>query len=141
MILAVMASAAAIVIHRLHVVGAFSENAHFLWKLGLYATTVLFTSIGLAALYRFAGGTKGKERSLAPGAILAALTFHAVSWAFSTYVRTLAKYTAFYGGLAAVAMMLIWLWLSSLAILMGAEANAVLDELRGRTPKRRSNIL
>ena len=102
------------------------------------ATTVLFTSTGLAALYRFAAGTKGRARSLFPGAILAALVFHAVSWAFSTYVRTLAKYTAFYGGLAGVAMLLIWLWLSSLAILVGAEANAVLDELRGRTPPRRN---
>ncbi|MGZ3417736.1 MAG: YihY/virulence factor BrkB family protein [Polyangiales bacterium] len=137
-IVAAFASAGALVIHGMHVVGAFSEKAHVLWKLGLYATTVLITSVGLAALYRFAGGTIGKQRSLAPGAVLAALVFHGVSWAFSTYVKTLAKYTAFYGGLAAVAMMLIWLWLSSLAILMGAEANAVLDELRGRTPPRRA---
>jgi membrane protein len=138
--LAALASAAAIVIHQLHVVGAFSEKAHVLSKIALYATTVLFTSTGLAALYRFAAGTKGKARSLFPGAILAALVFHAVSWAFSTYVRTLAKYTAFYGGLAGVAMLLIWLWLSSLAILVGAEANAVLDELRGRTPPRRNPV-
>ena len=53
-----------------------------------------------------------------------------VSWAFSLYVRTLDSYTVYYGGLAAMAVLLVWLWLMSLAILFGAELNSQLEGLR-----------
>jgi membrane protein len=45
-------------------------------------------------------------------------------------VRTLTNYAVFYGSLAAVAVLLVWLWLASLAILVGAELNAQLEGLR-----------
>jgi membrane protein len=53
-----------------------------------------------------------------------------VSWAFGLYVSTLADYAAFYGSLAAVAVLLVWLWLTSFAILVGAELNSQLEGLR-----------
>jgi membrane protein len=137
-ILAAAASAAAVLIHGLGAIGAFSEREHLVWKIVLIATTVLAMTFGNATLYRIASGRKWDNRSILPGAFIASVVFHIVSWAFSTYVRTLAKYTAFYGGLAGVAVLLIWLWLSSLAVLVGAEANAVVDEELGRTPPRRS---
>jgi membrane protein len=133
-----MASAAAVLIHGLGAVGAFSDREHALWKGILVSSTILIATIGCALLYRIASGRKWENRSILPGAFLASLTLHLVSWVFSTYVRTLAKYTAFYGGLAGVAVLMVWLWLSSLAVLVGAEANAVLDETRGKTPPRRS---
>jgi membrane protein len=136
-LLAGLASTAAVVVHRIRAIGIVSEREHLVWKALLFAATLGAATAGIAALYRFAAGRMRGSRSIVPGALLASLAFHGVSWAFSTYVRSLARYTAFYGGLAAVAMMMIWLWLSSLVILVGAEANAVLDELRGRTPKRR----
>ncbi len=138
-IFAALASGAAVLIHGLGAVGAFSEREHDIWKIVLISTTVLAMTIGNAMLYRIASGTKWDRRSILPGALMASIVFHIVSWAFSTYVRTLAKYTAFYGGLAGVAVLLIWLWLSSLAVLVGAEANAVIDEELGRTPPRRSS--
>ncbi len=136
-LIAALASAAAGLIHVLGAIGVLSENEHLLWKAVLLTTTIVAATMGNAALYRFAAGRMWQRRSIVPGAFLASLALHAVSWAFSTYVQTLAKYTAFYGGLAAVAVLLVWLWLTSLAVLIGAEANAVLDEQRGRTPKRR----
>lgn len=136
-VVAALASGAAVVIHGLAAIGAFSEREHAVWRVVLLTSTVLSTTLVIAAFYRFAGGRAGKQRSYFPGAFLAAVAFHVVSFAFSTYVRTVAKYTAFYGGLAAVAMLMIWLWLSSLMILIGAEANAVLDEERGRASRRR----
>ena len=53
-----------------------------------------------------------------------------MSWGFSLYVRTLATYTVYYGSLAAIAVLLIWLWLISLAMLIGAELNSQLEGLR-----------
>lgn len=137
-IVTAFASAAAVVIHGLGVIGAFSEREHALWKAVLVASTLLAATIGNALLYRIASGRKWERRSILPGAMLASIVLHLVSWAFSAYVQTLAKYTAFYGGLAGVAVLMIWLWMSSLVVLIGAEANAVLDETRGKTPLRRS---
>ena len=137
MIVALLASVSAVALHSLGALGLITERQQFLWKLTLLFATLVATTLGLTTLYRVASGRLRSGRSILPGAVLASLAFHGVSWVFSTYVRTLAKYTAFYGGLAAVAVLLMWLWLSSLTVLAGAEANAVVDELRGRTPKRR----
>lgn len=137
-IVAAIGSAAAVVIHGLGAVGAFSEREHALWKGILISSTILVATFGNALLYRIASGRMWERRSILPGAFLASIALHLVSWSFSAYVQTLAKYTAFYGGLAGVAVLLIWLWLCSLALLVGAEANAVLDESRGKTPPRRS---
>lgn len=137
-VFAALGSAAAVVLHRFAAIGRLSETEHSVWKMVLLTGTMIVTTLGCAILYRISSGRKWDRRSILPGAFLAALGFHLVSWAFSTYVARLARYTAFYGGLAAVAVLMVWLWLSSLTILIGAEANAVLDETKGKTPRRRS---
>ena len=86
---------------------------------------------GLCAFYRFAVAHKRKvRRRVLPGAALAVGLWIVVSWAFSLYLRTLASYTVYYGSLAAVAVLLVWLWLMSFAILVGAELNSQLEGLR-----------
>jgi membrane protein len=69
-------------------------------------------------------------RRVLPGAALAVVLWLVISWAFGLYVSTLAEYAVFYGSLAAVAVLLVWLWLTSLAILVGAELNSQLEGLR-----------
>ena len=61
-----------------------------------------------------------------PGAVLTVVLWGVSSSLFSTYVRTLSRYTTLYGGLAAVAILLFWLWLLSLALLVGGAVNAEL---------------
>jgi len=86
---------------------------------------------GLAAFYRFAvSHAKRIRRRVLPGAMLAVALWIVVSWGFSLYLRTLASYTVYYGSLAAVAVLLVWLWLVSLSILVGAELNSQLEGLR-----------
>ena len=86
---------------------------------------------GLSAFYRFAvSHAKRVRRRVLPGAVLAVGLWMVVSWGFSLYLRTLASYTVYYGSLAAVAVLLVWLWLVSLAILVGAELNSQLEGLR-----------
>ena len=43
-----------------------------------------------------------------------------VSWGFGVYIQTLTSYTVYYGSLAVVAVLLVWLWLISIAMLIGA---------------------
>lgn len=85
----------------------------------------------LAAFYRFSvSHPRRVKRRVMPGAVLAILLWLVISWGFGLYARTLATYAVYYGSLTAVAVTLIWLWLTSLAILVGAELNAQLEGLR-----------
>ena len=98
--------------------------------LALGLSTVMATAV-LAAFYRLAiSHSKRVVRRVLPGAALAVALWLVISWAFGLYVSTLADYAAFYGSLAAVAVLLVWLWLTSFAILVGAELNSQLEGLR-----------
>lgn len=70
------------------------------------------------------------RRRIAPGALLTVLLWVATTAAFSTYTTRLARYSLFYGSLAAVAMLLVWMWLLSLGLLVGGELNARLEGIR-----------
>jgi len=86
---------------------------------------------GLAAFYRLAVTHDPRvRRRVLPGAALAVALWVTISWGFGLYLRTLASYTVYYGSLAAVAVLIVWLWLMSLAILVGAELNSQLEGIR-----------
>lgn len=94
------------------------------------ALAVVGTS-GLAVLYRYAvEHPPGVVRRAWPGAIVAIVACLGVTFAFGRYVMTLANYALFYGSAAAVATLLVWLYLTSLSLLLGAEVNAELEGVR-----------
>jgi membrane protein len=72
----------------------------------------------------------GRRRRIAPGVLVTVILWTLVSGVFSLYVRTISRYATLYGGLAAVAIFLFWLWLLAMALLVGGEVNAQLDGLR-----------
>jgi len=74
------------------------------------------------------------RRRIAPGALLAVGLWVATTLAFSTYTAKLARYSVFYGSLAAVAMLLVWFWLLSIGLLIGGELNARLEGIRETRP-------
>ncbi len=82
----------------------------------------------LAAFYRYAvEHPKGVQRRFWPGAITAVASWLVVSWVFGIYAVSMASYALYYGSLAAVAVMLVWLYLTSLSLVVGAEVNALLE--------------
>ncbi len=86
---------------------------------------------GVAVFYRFAVEyPKELRRRVWPGAMLAIALWLVISWGFGLYVTSLGQYTLYYGSLAAVAVLLMWFWLTSLALLIGAELNAQLEGSR-----------
>ncbi len=86
-------------------------------------------ALATATLYRL---THGSHRSpVWPGTGVSVLGFVAVTWGFTLYIDTLGRFSAYYGGLAAVAMLLGWIWLSSTCLLLGAEVNALVGERDG----------
>ena len=66
-------------------------------------------------------------RFLTPGAIVAVIMWLLASGLFAVYVSLLGSYNKAWGSLAGVIIMLTWLWLSALALLLGAEVNAVAE--------------
>ena len=85
----------------------------------------------LCGFFRIAiRGPRPLRRRLLPGALVTLLLWTLASAVFSFYVARLSRYATLYGGLAAVAIFLFWLWLLALSILVGGEVNAQLEGVR-----------
>jgi membrane protein len=69
---------------------------------------------------------------ITPGAVTAAVMWLAVSGLFAVYTSMFGSYDKTWGSLSAVIVMLTWLWLSSLALLFGAELNSEIDAIHER---------
>jgi uncharacterized BrkB/YihY/UPF0761 family membrane protein len=84
--------------------------------------------LGLAVLYRYAPSRRvAKWRWISVGSVLAALACLAVSSLFSWYLGNFANYNATYGALGAVVGLMMWMWLSTLVVLVGAELNSEIE--------------
>jgi len=92
---------------------------------------VLVLMTMLAILYYGAPNVRHPGfRWITPGGVLAVLLWILASAGFAFYVSSFSSYNATYGSLAGVIVFLIWLWISNIAVLLGAEMNAELE--RGR---------
>ena len=69
-----------------------------------------------------------------PGAVLATVIWLAASGGFAIYTASFGSYNKTWGTLAAVIVMLTWLWLAAIALLLGAELNAEHERSRGEAP-------
>jgi membrane protein len=105
------------------------ELRHFVlyfWRMVRWAISLMTSMIVLGALYHF--GTRRKEHwaRVGPGAIAATLVWFPVTLAFGWYVTRIADYSMFYGSFGAGIATLVWLYITSLSALLGAELNGVL---------------
>ena len=85
-------------------------------------------AIAIGVLYRF-GPSRSRPmwRWLVPGAALASLVWLAASIGFSWYLQNFANYNATYGSLGAVIGFLMWVWISTVILLVGAEFNSEME--------------
>jgi membrane protein len=89
---------------------------------------LVLTILGLAVIYRYGPSRETAEwRWLTPGAVVATVIWLIGSVGFSVYVSNFGSYNATYGALGGVIVLLLWLWLSSFAVLLGAELNAEIE--------------
>lgn len=95
------------------------------------AAPTLLLLAGLVVFFRVAvHRPSGMRRRVLPGAVATLVLWATTTALFSFYVTKLAGYATFYGSLAAVAILLFWLWLLSVALLVGGEVNAQLEGVR-----------
>jgi membrane protein len=81
----------------------------------------------LATLYHLSVPHRRRWRSALPGAVFALLIWSLGSWALRSYIKFVFAHTIAYGALAAPVAVLLFLYLTALAVLLGAELNATLD--------------
>ena len=85
----------------------------------------VLVSVALAVLYRVAADRDSpKMRWVSVGAAAATVLWLVASLGFSIYVANFSNYAKTYGAIAGIVVMLLWLWITSYAILLGAEINA-----------------
>jgi len=101
------------------------------WDIAKWPALVLIVSFMFTLLYWASPNAKQLGiRWLSPGGITAVVLWMVASAAFALYVANFSSYNKTYGALGGVIVFLVWLWISNLAVLFGAEMNAELE--RGR---------
>ena len=111
------------------VVGA-GDTAMDAWGIAKWPVLLFLVSILLAVLYWGAPNVKLPFRLFSPGGLLAVLGWVIASVAFTFYVSNFSSYNKTYGALAGPIVFLLWLWISNIFILLGAELNAELERSR-----------
>jgi membrane protein len=108
-----------------------SSVAITVWSYVKWPVLIILVAVLFAVLYRGAPNVRqGGFRWITPGSALAVLAWIALSALFAVYIGTVASYNRTYGTLSGVIVLLIWLWLSNIAVLAGAELDAELERER-----------
>jgi membrane protein len=107
------------------------DTAVTVWDIAKWPVLILLVSLMFSILYWVAPNVRQPGfRWLTPGGVLAVLLWIVASAAFALYVASFASYNKTYGSLGGVIVFLVWLWISNVVVLLGAELNAELE--RGR---------
>ncbi|MEV4200656.1 YihY/virulence factor BrkB family protein [Micromonospora globbae] len=107
------------------------STAVTVWNIAKWPVLLILVSLMFAILYWASPNARhGGFRWVSPGGVLAVVIWLVVSGLFALYVTNFGSYNKTYGTLAGVIIFLIWLWLTNIAILLGAEFDAELE--RGR---------
>ena len=107
------------------------ETAVSVWNIAKWPILLVVVSFMFALLYWAAPNVKHPGfRWISPGGVLAVIGWLIASGAFALYVSNFASYNKTYGALGGVVVFLVWLWISNVVILLGAEFNAELERER-----------
>jgi membrane protein len=110
------------------------------WDIAKWPILILIVSLMFSILYYTAPNVKQPGfRWVTPGGVVAVVSWMIVSALFGIYAANFGSYNKTYGSLGAVVIFLVWLWLTNIAILFGAELNAESERGRqieaGQSPK------
>jgi membrane protein len=107
------------------------STAVTVWDIAKWPVLLLVVSIMFSLLYWAAPNVKHPGlRWLSPGGLFAVLIWVIASALFALYVGNFGSYNKTYGALAGIIIFLVWLWISNVAILLGAQLNAEIGRSR-----------
>jgi membrane protein len=103
--------------------GAFQTT----WALLQWPVALLFMMVAVGLVYYYAPDADQDWVWITPGSAVATLLWAGASLGFRFYVTTFGNYTEAYGALAGVILLLLWFYISGIALLIGAEMNAEIE--------------
>jgi membrane protein len=107
------------------------DTAADVWRIVRWPAAIWSATLVYAVVYYAAPNVEIRRfRWITPGAVLGVAIWLAASALFFVYVSNFSSYSATYGAFAGAVILLVWLWLSNVALLFGAELNAAIDVRR-----------
>ncbi|KHO32247.1 ribonuclease BN [Clostridium tetani] len=97
------------------------------WNIIRYIIILSSLVVIFALMYKFIPSRKLKWKEVMPGAIFATVGWLLSSFIFSYYVNNFANYSRIYGSIGAVIILMVWLYLTSIIIILGGELNAFIS--------------
>jgi membrane protein len=97
------------------------------WKIVQWPLVFALVTLGIALIYYFAPDAEQDWVYITPGSILATVLWLIISLVFKYYVANFTSYTATYGFIGGAIVLMLWFYVSALAVLVGAELNAEIE--------------
>jgi membrane protein len=99
-----------------------------IWLIARWPAALVFAMLVYAIVYFAAPNVEiPRFQFLTPGAVIGVVAWIIASGGFFFYVSNFSSYSATYGAFAGAVILLVWLWLTNVVLLLGAELNAVID--------------
>ncbi|SDW84141.1 membrane protein [Marinococcus luteus] len=111
-------------------------QTEILFQVLRWVIAVTVMTLMLLLLYRFAPNKTLKWKEILVGSLTAALLWQIVSLGFSFYVSNFGNYSATYGSLGGVIILLLWFFLTGLVLMIGAEMNVIFHRRKSGTDRR-----
>ena len=107
------------------------DTAVMVWDIAKWPVLLVVVMLMLAILYWSAPNAKPAGfRWISPGSVVAVLLWVLASAGFALYVANFSSYDKTYGALGGVIVFLVWMWITNIAVLIGAELNAETERAR-----------
>jgi membrane protein len=121
-------------------IGVVSETNTF-WTSVRLPIAFLLNLAAISILYYVAPEARQKFRWILPGAVTSTVLWFGASQVFREFLANFGQYNKTYGSLATVVILMVWLWISGLLFLLGAEINALMKRTEEEDPPRRVRLL
>ncbi|WP_022792896.1 YihY/virulence factor BrkB family protein [Marinococcus halotolerans] len=108
-------------------------QTELLFQILRWVVALTIMSAVLLVLYRFAPNKTLKWKEILPGAVTAAVLWQLISLAFSFYVSNFGNYSATYGSLGGIIILMLWFFLTGMILMIGAELNVIYHRRRGKS--------
>lgn len=114
----------------------FGGALRWVWQMAQYPAAILFLLVSYSLIYYLAPNVaRPRWHWLTPGAAVGVFLWLAASFGLRVYLQFSNKYTATYGTLGAVMILLLWFYVSGIAVLIGGEVNSVIERATTGQPK------
>jgi membrane protein len=104
-----------------------SSLAVIAWRVVQWPIALFFVVLSFALLYYWSPDTEQQWMWITPGSVVGVLTWIGASLLFRVYLHFFDSYSKTYGSLGAVIVLLLWLYISGMAILLGGEINSEIE--------------